>query len=212
MIQINNTEVKFENGLTLQYSSTPTIVSGLFLISEDKQSIYTIFGDKINLPPEAKIVRLTNFWLIYEENGNMYIAHLENSGLSFYLNSTILIDNYGLLSPKGCIIKVSGEWKTFVYSFDLIEDYRNEEPQESIDINEVNNLLQAGFSAEYLSYLYNIDCQDNQDYSDNLYSQLLELPNLSKLYTIKELAEVLMFPEYLVKKLNVIISFYMRRS
>lgn len=210
MITIKDYEVIFDNGLILHYSDKPAVVSGLFLISEDKHNIYTIFGEQVKLPDSTEVIRLTNFWLIYKSNGAMYIGYLENSGLTFYLNSVMLIDNYGLLSPKGCIIKVKGEWKTYVYSFELIEDYRQEEPQNNLNVEELDNLLQTGFSAEYISYLYDIDCQDLNDYSDNLYAQLLELPKLNKLYSVEELASVLMFPEYLIKKLLVIISYYRR--
>lgn len=210
MITIKDYEVIFDNGLTLHYNSKPAVVSGLFLISEDKHNVYTIFGEQVKLPESIEVIRLTNFWLIYKSNGAMCIGYLENSGLTFYLNSVMLIDNYGLLSPKGCIIKVKGEWKTYVYSFELIEDYRQEEPQDNLNVEELDNLLQTGFSAEYLSYLYDIDCQDLNDYSDNLYAQLLELPKLNKLYSVEELASVLMFPEYLIKKLLVIISYYRR--
>ena len=81
---------------------------------------------------------------------------------------------------------------------------------DNLNVEELDNLLQTGFSAEYISYLYDIDCQDLNDYSDNLYAQLLELPKLNKLYSVEELASVLMFPEYLIKKLLVIISYYRR--
>lgn len=197
----------------LTYTERPHIVSGLFLVSEDNTQLYTILGDIVQLPEGAVIVDVINFWLLYELQGCLYISYLENNGLTFYLNAEMSIQTYGLLTSRGCIVKKNDEWITYVYDFDIIRDYRDPNtPNEDISMED---LIKVGFSLEYIEYLFNkhielsTEIKELRMQADTLlYNQIMELVELSKLYSPKELSQGLDFPEYMVKKLIVFSSYY----
>lgn len=199
-----------------RFINKPTVQCGLFIISDDCTRLYTVLGDKIKIPENSIILNIINFWIVYTIDDYMYISYLDVKGMGFELRSYLLIDDYGLLSPKGCTVLINGEWKTYKYEFEFIEDIR-EVNFDNMNLN-LQDLIKSGFSLTYIKYLketdkINLNSQELNDlnhlsvlndFNKSLYSELKSLNSLTKKYSKEEIVSVMNYPEYLI---NIFIEY-----
>ena len=199
-----------------RFINKPVVQCGLFITSDDCKRLYTVLGDEIKIPKDSIILNIINFWIVYTIEGFMYISYLDVKGMSFELRSYLSIDDYGLLSPKGCTVLTYGEWKTYKYEFEFIEDIR-EINFENISLN-LKDLIKSGFSLSYIRYLkdcgkIDLDTQELDDlnhlsllsdFNKSLYAELKSLNSLTNKYTREEIVSVMNYPEYLI---NIFIEY-----
>lgn len=199
-----------------RFNNCPNIKCGLFIVSEDCRRLYTVLGDKIEIPEDSTIINIINFWIIYKIDNHMYISYLDARGMTFELHSYLSIDDYGLLSTKGCTVLINKKWKTYKYDFEFIEDYR-EVKFDDKDIN-LNDLIKSGFSLNYIKYLnnnglLNLNTESiekiNQlqlinEHNKALFDELRSLNTLIKSYSREEIESVMDYPEYLI---NIFIEY-----
>lgn len=192
------------------FTKTPEIVSGVFLISEDKQHLYTVLGYEIQFPEGSVIDSVFNYWVVYILNDRKILSHLDIHGLQFVLSDYLEIEDYGLLTSRGVTVLIDGYWRTFYYVGKFIEDYR--EPNLGNHIADPAKLIASGFSKSYLGVLldagvinisgdiYSVnDTEIRLKVNAQMNKDIKELSALSATYTTSQIASALNVDDSIAK-------------
>lgn len=185
-----------------EFTQPPSIVSGVFILSEDKKHLYTVLGYEVVFPRGAVIESVFNYWVIYYLNNKKILSHLDIYGLEFILSDVLEIEDYGLLSSRGVTVLINGYWRTFYYLGKFIEDYR--EPYLNPSVSNIRGLIASGFSKSYLSVLIDsgiIEISDDLNklnetdikmgINNQMAKDVKEISTLSSMYTSQQIAQVL---------------------
>lgn len=188
----------------VQWSAEPKILSGIFVIGhvDFKDIIYTVIGTPIKESSCDRILSILNFWVVFTSDNQLYIGRLDARGLNYKLRVVTAVDAVGLLTYKGCTLKINGEWIVYNYDFGcLTED--PVAPRVVINAFEISDYIKKGFTPEYIEYLGKCNntpvtlphtlnqSQLWQEANDEFLNVLDKLAELSEKYSPPEIGRIL---------------------
>jgi hypothetical protein len=140
---------------TLSWSTQPEILSYLFIKVEfgNQEMLYDILGKEVKDSKCSRIIAVLGFWVVFYKGSQMCVGRLIEDDLHFKISDVLKIENYGLLSNDGLVVKINGVWTAYRYSFGYLED-RDKVNLQDVTQNRITQLLASGFSSDYLMYLF----------------------------------------------------------